>query len=186
MSERDRFKRKRDTRGADVSAHHVSKYDITVPSYLRSAFFRSRYFHHMKRHFPGVAAQKARTRVSLCPHFRFPCPPRYLILTLGFSRHIPSHPRSAMRPCHHLQAFKIRAIITFTLHLSLFIPSSSSFTKIPCIACALHKMSARGRQMFEAASMLSAFLSDSGIPHAFYGGITCLALGSQHDTEVCQ
>ncbi|KAG8846685.1 hypothetical protein FRB96_001921 [Tulasnella sp. 330] len=41
----------------------------------------------------------------------------------------------------------------------------------------------RAQQMFEAASILSAFLSEAGIPHAFYGGITCVALGSQQETE---
>jgi len=41
----------------------------------------------------------------------------------------------------------------------------------------------RVRQMFEAASILSAFLSEATIAHAFYGGITSVALGSQQDTE---
>lgn len=42
----------------------------------------------------------------------------------------------------------------------------------------------RTRQMFEAAAILSSFLSASGIPHAFYGGFTSVALGSPRDTEV--
>jgi hypothetical protein len=37
--------------------------------------------------------------------------------------------------------------------------------------------------MFEAGSILSAFLSEAGIPHAFYGGITSVALGSPRETE---
>ncbi|KAG8894730.1 hypothetical protein FRB99_001026 [Tulasnella sp. 403] len=41
----------------------------------------------------------------------------------------------------------------------------------------------RTRQMFEAASILSAFLSAASIPHAFYGGFTSVALGSPRDTE---
>ena len=42
----------------------------------------------------------------------------------------------------------------------------------------------RARQMFEAASTLSSLLTTAGIPHAFYGGFTSLALGSPSDTEV--
>jgi len=41
----------------------------------------------------------------------------------------------------------------------------------------------RTRQLFEAASILSTFLSAAGIPHAFYGGFMSVALGSPRDTE---
>ncbi|KIO33710.1 hypothetical protein M407DRAFT_240898 [Tulasnella calospora MUT 4182] len=41
----------------------------------------------------------------------------------------------------------------------------------------------RTRQMFEAAALLSSYLSAAGIPHAFYGGFTSVALGSSRDTE---
>lgn len=42
----------------------------------------------------------------------------------------------------------------------------------------------RVHQMFEAAALLSSYLSAAGIPHAFYGGFTSVALGSPRDTEV--
>ncbi|KAG8927700.1 hypothetical protein FRC00_002010 [Tulasnella sp. 408] len=41
----------------------------------------------------------------------------------------------------------------------------------------------RIHQMFEAAALLSSYLSAAGIPHAFYGGFTSVALGSPRDTE---
>ncbi|KAG8930547.1 hypothetical protein FRC03_002193 [Tulasnella sp. 419] len=41
----------------------------------------------------------------------------------------------------------------------------------------------RAKQMIEAARVLSNLLTNAGIPHAFYGSFTTIALGAQRETE---
>jgi hypothetical protein len=48
----------------------------------------------------------------------------------------------------------------------------------------LFPIMSRVHQMLDAATTLSSLLTAAGIPHAFYGGFTSVALGSPRETEV--